>query len=370
MPRSPHRLSVLAQTIDLIKDGIANDVWGRNLPQERQLSESINVSRSTIRRALAEIEALGLIEPGKRGKRRHITASRTRRSLFVGGKNARIIWLTHDESYQLPSFNKNVYIETQKRLAMNACDLNMVTLPFMPRVNPAKHLTRWVAQHRCDAYLLHSMPPAVQTWFSEHQRNACLLGNQAEGVKLSSVAVDVEASVRHALSMLHRLNHRRVLMLYRSVPRLVGEIQCRDTFLQGKALELSTEVLGLNDDSEELRRNIERIFCRPRSRQPTAIVCTLPYLALTTLTLLLKQRICVPEEVSIVLLRSQNLLRYANPTFAHYSVSEKRFAPLIVNRLLDIVRSGASNGKQVTFTPEFIPGESLGKNCQAYRCSA
>ena len=76
MTRSPHRLSVLAQTIDLIKDGIASGDWGKDLPQERQLSETINVSRSTIRRALAEIEALGLIEPGQRGKRRRITVRR------------------------------------------------------------------------------------------------------------------------------------------------------------------------------------------------------------------------------------------------------------------------------------------------------
>ncbi|MGE9290519.1 MAG: GntR family transcriptional regulator, partial [Puniceicoccales bacterium] len=116
MPKSRHRLSVLAQAIDLIKEGILNGNWEGYLPQERLLSEEINVSRSTIRRALAEIEALGLIEPGHRGKRRKITVDPTRRNRTAKDKNARIIWLTHDESYQLPSFNKNVYIETQKRL--------------------------------------------------------------------------------------------------------------------------------------------------------------------------------------------------------------------------------------------------------------
>ncbi|WPJ96105.1 substrate-binding domain-containing protein [Coraliomargarita algicola] len=361
MSKPSHRLSVLAQTIDLIKGGISNRIWVGYLPQERLLSEEINVSRSTIRRALAEIEALGMIESGHRGKRRKIIASGNQSLGTVKHQNARVIWLTHDESYQLPSFNKNVYIETQKRLAMNGCDLNMITLPFRSRVNPSAYLNDWVKDHPADAYLLHSMSPNVQSWFSTHQRNSCLLGNQAKDVNLCSVAVDVEASVYHAVGMLRRLKHQRICMFYRSVPRLVGELQCRDAFKDSSTPDVKLDVIGLSEDEVLMRDNMKRIFLGRGSRRPTCIVCTLPFLAVYTMTWLLKHGFSIPEDVSILLLRSQNLLRFVCPSFAHYAVNEKRFAPLVVNRLLDIVRSGASNGRKVVFTPEFVSGESLGE---------
>lgn len=364
MLKSRHRLSVLAQAIDLIKVGILNQSWVEYLPQERALSEEINVSRSTIRRALKEIEALGLIEPGHRGKRRKIIASNTRHIKGAKNKNARIIWLTHDESYQLPSFNKNVYIETQKRLAKNGCDLNMITLPFRSRVNPSVYLSHWIKDHPADAFLLHSMSPNVQSWFSSNKRNTCLLGNQADGVNLCSVAVDVEASVQHAIGMLRRLKHQRVCMFYRSIPRLVGELQCRDAFLASPYSDMKLDVVGLSEDEVLMGENMARIFSRSRSKRPSAIICTLPFQAIHAMTWLLRHGFSIPGDISILLLRTQNLLRFVSPSFAHYAVNETRFAPLIVNRLLDIVRSGASNGRKVVFTPEFVMGESLGEVSQ------
>ena len=66
----PKRVSLLAQSVESLRLGIAGGQWEGHLPPERALCEELEISRSTLRRAMLKIEEEGLIDSGRSGKRR------------------------------------------------------------------------------------------------------------------------------------------------------------------------------------------------------------------------------------------------------------------------------------------------------------
>ena len=63
----PQRLSLAGQIVAYIHGGIAAGRWSEWLPPERRLAETLQVSRPTLRRALAELQREGTIRAA-RGK--------------------------------------------------------------------------------------------------------------------------------------------------------------------------------------------------------------------------------------------------------------------------------------------------------------
>jgi DNA-binding FadR family transcriptional regulator len=60
----------VAETADSLREGIQNGHWHDRLPGERELCESLQVSRRTLRSALAELGHDGWLEvEGRQGRR-------------------------------------------------------------------------------------------------------------------------------------------------------------------------------------------------------------------------------------------------------------------------------------------------------------
>jgi len=70
MPSLPKRLSLVAQTVDSLREGIQSGHWREFLPGERELCEALQVSRRTLRLALDELQRQGWLEVSSRQRRR------------------------------------------------------------------------------------------------------------------------------------------------------------------------------------------------------------------------------------------------------------------------------------------------------------
>ena len=57
----PQRCSLVAETAESLRKGIKTGLWKDVLPAERQLSEDLQVSRSTLRTAMQELERSGWV---------------------------------------------------------------------------------------------------------------------------------------------------------------------------------------------------------------------------------------------------------------------------------------------------------------------
>ena len=61
-PVIPKRLSLVHQTVDILKREVSKGTWEQWLPSERFLSQSLKISRPTLRNALKHLQAEGIVE--------------------------------------------------------------------------------------------------------------------------------------------------------------------------------------------------------------------------------------------------------------------------------------------------------------------
>ena len=70
----PQRPSLVALTLEAMRAGLRTGLWRDHLPGERDLCERFQVSRPTVRAALAQLQREGLLEL-THGQRRRILAT-------------------------------------------------------------------------------------------------------------------------------------------------------------------------------------------------------------------------------------------------------------------------------------------------------
>ena len=69
-PALPQRLSLVAQTVQSLREGIRTGHWQTYLPPERELCALLQVSRPTLRAALDELLRKGWFDVSQRQRRR------------------------------------------------------------------------------------------------------------------------------------------------------------------------------------------------------------------------------------------------------------------------------------------------------------
>lgn len=357
----PQRISLLAQTVDSLRNGIAREQWVDFLPPERVLCENLKISRSTLRRAIAKIEDEGLIDAGGPGRRRGILKkpSVSKESNGVVGAKT-IVWLTLLPLSEMPSINLRLIALLHSRLAGHDCMLNVVRMPEKVMANPEEGMAPWLETFAADVCILHWMPEQVQRWFYLHRPTTCIMGTPAKGVDLASVEVDSYAAMQHAVAMLRRQGHRH-LALVRQDQHMVGDDRIERSLLELCKDEIQASVLSCPQVPELMAHEFEGLFAQTDIALPTVLICTSPEMALFALTWLQKYQISVPAQVSIILLRSQPILRYTCPSLAHYVVNEERVVTQLLPRLLDLLQSKACATSHMNLIPEFVLGESLGE---------
>lgn len=353
------RVSLLAQAVERLRAGIASGEWTTHLPPERRLSESMKISRSTLRRAMTKIEEEGLIAVGCPGKRREIIA---KPKMFEKGSDQirikKVIWLTCNELHEIPTVNLRSIVMMQEMLATYQCLLHVLRIPDKVLAYPESRMAGWLDEQGGDVWLLHLMPPAVQQWFYQFRPTSCIFGSRAEGVDLASVDIDTPAAMRHALAMLKRRGHKRVALV-RSASDLVGE-NVLEAILHEQFDERDGTVIACPSEPERMGPIFEQVFAdRGKGMAPTALVCSIPSLAMFALTWLQQNGITVPGDVSLVLLRSELLLNYSSPRITHYAINEMRTITLFFPRLVDLLESQTCETSHIGLLQELIEGESV-----------
>ncbi|NWK53999.1 substrate-binding domain-containing protein [Verrucomicrobiaceae bacterium N1E253] len=359
----PQRVSLLAQTVDSLRSGIAHRQWIDYLPPERVLCEQMKISRSTLRRAIAKIEEEGLVDAGGSGKRRQILKcpylDNTAKPTAAHGTKS-IVWLTLRAFSEMPSINLRLIAQLQSRLLPHDCSLNVVRVPEKVLQHPDELMKEWLTSFGGDVWILHQMPSEVQRWFYRNQPTACIVGTRSEGVDLASVEVDSAAALQHAVAMLGRHGHQHITLI-RQAQHMVGEDQLEQLLYElcaesGK----EADVLACSAQSDMLPGEFEKKFSRASAWRSTALICSVPSVALFALTWLQRQQIQVPEQVSIILLRSQPILSYTSPRMAHYMVNEERAVTQILPRLLDLLKSQVCTTSHINLIPDYVAGETVG----------
>jgi LacI family transcriptional regulator len=351
----PHR-TVASQIAAQLRSELAHGTWRVWLPSERELSRTVQASRNTIRAALEQLKAEGLITPvrglGNRVVRDAKPAADRQPAKTVGvvipepiGRLRPFIALWIDEI-------KDLLIEEGYRLRIHEGRQYYQT-------NPARALERLVEQHPHGAWVLTLSSEAMQRWFARRDRPCLIAGSTFPEIALPHYDLDYRAICRHAAGVLLRLGHRHLALLNRE-SRRAGDVDSELGFLEGVNTSpqpgATADVAYHRDDVESVARALQRLL--DRKVPPTALVVCNSYAYLSTVSVLAQRGLRVPRDISVISRDDDPFLASLAPLPARYVVDPHTFAKKMLGSLLQMLKRTPPSREPALLLPKYSSGGS------------
>ncbi|MGH8020834.1 MAG: GntR family transcriptional regulator [Opitutaceae bacterium] len=198
----PRRESLVSQTAAILRQELERGTWREWLPGERVLCDTLQISRNTLRSALALLQADGQVQPvhgsGNRILTRTVRKARRPKSRDVG-------LLTPDPLESLRPTLTLWIDELRALLAEQGCQLHVFHGRQYFRANPGQALTKLTSQHPHGCWVLALSNESTQRWFEKNVARCIVAGSVHPGLHLPYRDLDHRAMCRHAAGTLLRV---------------------------------------------------------------------------------------------------------------------------------------------------------------------
>lgn len=354
-PALPQRLSLVAQTVQSLCDGIRTGHWRDQLPGERELCERLQVSRRTLRAALDELQRQGWLSVAGR-RRRMIQTKRARAVREAPRKVIGVLAAGAIETLQPPMMVVMDALRDKLTEAGYAVELHASRACFSAR--PAQALEKLIKHHPAKAWLILGSKEPMQRWFIRQRVPCLVLGSCAPSIALPSVDVDYQAACRHAGSVLWRKGHRRIALV---IPQdayggdLASEAGLRDALQGLSGTELT--VLRHNGTSPHVCSLVDKAL--RMTDPPTAYLVSHAMPVLAVLTHLMRRGRRVPQDVAIISRDDDPFLRATSPVLACYAINRIPIARRASMAVRQIAETGTLPVQSIRLIPKFVPGETV-----------
>ena len=353
----PKRGSLVGECVRVMKARIGGGEWSGSLPGERQLAEQLNVGRDTVRLALEELTAAGVIEPGRSGRHRRIVTDKGP-VLGTGRETWRIGMLSPAKLEALPHGMLAEVDQLRSLLALRGGMLDVLAPSWYGIDRPEKKVQALLRSEPRDGWVLYRAPKALQIVFQACGAPCVIRGHPHEGVLLPYLDADWAAVGRHAVGELWRMGHRRICLL---MPRdgMRGNLAA----WQGARsfAEAGVELGEVGDDGTKEGLSAALAGVMANGSRPTGFITLRPEQAVTLLTWLASRGLFVPRDCSVISLASEPMLERCLPTISAYRIDPPLFARRMV-RNLEWLAEGRSGAKaRSLLMPEFARGRSVAR---------
>lgn len=354
-PTLPRRFSLVAQTVDSLCEGIQNGHWHGLLPGERELCETLQVSRRTLRSALVELQRKGWVEVEERQRRR--IKRRAARPAEVAQKKVLAI-LAPSSFLSMPQRLSFVMETLRTKLAGAGFEVQFHHQPGCYTANPGRTLAQFVGEHPAAVWLVLSAQVPMQRWLARQPFASVILGSCAPGLELPSVDVDFHAACHHAGGMLWRKGHRRVaLVLHKGIygGDIASEEGLREALKDRPGAHC--QVVRHDGTGPSLCAAVEEVLRSPAA--PTALLVGGALHSLTLVTHLLRKGRRIPQDVAVVSRDSDPVLDSAAPWVARYAIQPAQLAARMALVIRQLAETGTVPEHAVRLIPSYIPGDSV-----------
>ena len=360
MPLVPQRILLSVNTQDVIREGIASGRWRDHLPGERGLSRELQVSRWTLRTALAALarqrlirivhgQACAIVRSGSASPRPRGPA----RPWTVGLIMPDPLWRLR------PTVTLWIDALRVRLQAMNA-QLDLCEGPRYYGAGGAKALAEvtQAVPHDCWCLLLSSH--AMQQWFHKRRLPVVVAGLSFADAPLPSVDVDYRAVGRHAAGALLAKGHRRIALLA-SHAGFAGVMDCeagfREIFAQQRHEGQELIITHHAGAAVDVATALDRLLRRPA--RPTALFVQQSNTLLATITHLAQRGLAVGRDFALVAGEDEPYFRHLLPAITHYSFVSDLYARQVGWALQRAFEGSLAPGTRVQIMPDFITGETL-----------
>ncbi|HYF37856.1 MAG TPA: substrate-binding domain-containing protein [Prosthecobacter sp.] len=356
VPNLPKRVSLVAQTVNCLREGIRAGHWKERLPGERELCAKLQVGRRTLRGALEELQRQGWLEVADR------KARRIRRETPAPGRSGEkkvVAVLSPRPMIELLPATMFVMDALRASLAEANCAVEFHVNRGCFSAKPSRALEELVNQHPADVWLIIGSKEPMQRWFLQRRLPCLVTGSFAWDIALPSVDVDYRAACHHAGGLLWRKGYRHVaLVLHRDVygGDVESEAGLRDALRSLAGTHL--EVLRHDGTSAHVCALVDKALGSARS--PTAFVVAGTMQVVTVMMHLARRGKRIPGDVAVICRDDDPFLQAAVPTVARYSTDRTAFARRLALAARQLAETGSLPAHAIRLMPKLLDGESLG----------
>lgn len=353
----PQRQSLVAQTVAFLHAQIDQGEWSGWLPSERSLCDLLQVSRNTLRAALARMKHEGRIRP-VHGAGNEILQVR---GAAAEKPRARDVALLTPEPIERLRPLQSLWIDDMRALlSERGLRLRVFHGRHYFAAKPGPALQKLVARNPHGCWILMLANETVQRWFSKAGVPCIVAGSAYPGLDLPCRDLDHRAMCRHAAGLLLGLGHRRIAMLTQK-SRRAGDLASEAGFVEGvkQSRHAGAEALVLHHDEtiESVAHAVRRIV----KLQPpvTALIVVHPHYYLAAASRLAQAGVRIPEHMSVISRDDDPFLSFMVPVPARYVVSPHLMAKSLLRPVLDLLGGHVVTQRTSLIMPEFLRGESV-----------
>jgi DNA-binding LacI/PurR family transcriptional regulator len=352
----PQRQSLVAQTVAFLNAQIENGEWRDWLPSERSLCDLLQVSRNTLRAALAQMKTEGRIRP-VHGAGNQILA---RQGGAARRRSQDVALLTPEPIERLRPMQSLWIDDMRALLSERGMRLRVFHGHHYFAANPGPSLQKLVTRNPHGCWILMLANETVQRWFSKNAIPCIVAGSTYSGLDLPFRDLDHRAMCRHAAGVLLGLGHRRLVMLTQK-SRRAGDLESEAGFLEGVKLSRHEDAEAVVIYHEETVASVTHAVRRILKLQPapTALLIVHPHYYLAVASRLAQSGVRIPEEISMISRDDDPFLSFIVPVPARYVVSPHLMAKSLLRPVLELLEGNATTQRASMIMPEFFRGESI-----------
>src|ERR1051325_6995315 len=222
------RYSLVTHVCEVLRRAILNKEWTGVFPPERQLCARLQVSRKTLRAALAVLQRERLVEI-QHAKRTRVLAPPTPVKRSGGSKVFGVLF--PERPMDVLAFNLTHLRALQ--LEWNAAGYEMAfrTAASLTGQQFDRRLREMVGGTNAVCWVLFSVDERIQRWFMNERVPVLLGGTPFPGLRLPSIDFDMRAIGVHAAKTFLKLAHRRAAVLNATDAR-AGELSTEEGFAE------------------------------------------------------------------------------------------------------------------------------------------
>ncbi|MCF6312676.1 MAG: substrate-binding domain-containing protein [Verrucomicrobiales bacterium] len=351
----PHRCSLVAETVESLREGIMAGQWQDSLPGERVLSEQLQVGRTTLRTALKELEREGWLEVSQ-GKSRRIKKK-------VNGLDAR----EKEKVVSLISSSPLSGLNPSTLLLLDVLRRTLSRAGFSMRVHfdkacysskPSRALGKLVKNNPSSVWMLLYSKEQTERWFVRNKMPCLVMGSSRPGISLPSIDADHRAVCHHAGAVLVRKGHQRIALV---LPKDVfGGDADSETGLKALVATVDgvrMQVLRHDGSADHLCKLVDRALNKKNA--PTAFVVARAMHSLTLVVHLLHKGKRIPQDVAVISRDDDIFLDAIRPEITRYSNDAAAYARRVSAAARQLAETGILPANAIRLMPEFVAGETV-----------